>query len=151
MRYHSMQTHQKTNVKKQRQQKELVKIKEYPEVLYITKLYSHFGKSYGSFFNKVTIKFYISMPPSIYSKYLHKRKHMPTQRCVHECTLFITARNRRKSKHLSIDEWINKQQYFNQYHFIIKMNKILTHVVTSMNFKSIMLNERNLGQDVNSV
>ena len=89
------------------------------------------------------------MPTSIYSKHLHKRKHMPIQRYVHECILFITARNWRKSKHLFI-KWINKQQYFNQYHFIIKMNKIFPKKIHSQQVCEKMLNiishERNSTQ-----
>lgn len=37
---------------------------------------------------------------------------------------------------------------YNRYHSIITMNKPLTPAITSMNFKSVGLNERNLGQKV---
>ena len=51
----------------------------------------------------------------------------------------------------SINWWMDKQivvHPYNRYHPIIKMNKPLTPAITSMNFKSVMLNERNLGQEV---
>jgi len=58
-----------------------------------------------------------------------------------------TAKAWRQSKGLSTDKWINKQiviHPYNGYYSIIKRNKPLTHTI---NFKSIMLNERSLGQE----
>lgn len=61
--------------------------------------------------------------------------------------LFIIAKDWRQPKGPSTEKWMNKQIMiypYNRYYSIIKRNKPLIH---PMNFKSIKLNERSLGQE----
>ena len=62
--------------------------------------------------------------------------------------LLIIAKKWKQSKCPSMNEEINKMLYIHtmEYYSATKRNKVLTHAMTWMNFKTIMLSERSQSQ-----
>lgn len=99
-----------------------------------------------SVFNKV-LRFYttINLSHGIYTKEMKTYAHTNTCTWMFISALLKTAKNQRQPKSLPTVEGIVLHRY-NGYCSILQRNKPLAHTRTSMNFKSVTLNQKSLGQ-----